>query len=124
MRRLRSDNGNLEHGVGADLSLYRRASDEIADPRTRQPHFAFRRLCRLDLDLFLDCFAAFGKWLLSGFGVWNARAQHRSNRPGRTSSSAIRAAGWGRLGGGDRGGLPSFDPQGDGFLPQSRHRLG
>ena len=40
---------------------------------------------RLDLDLFLDCFAAFGKWLLSGFGVWNARAQHRSNRPGRTS---------------------------------------
>jgi hypothetical protein len=58
---------------------------------------------RLDLDLFLDCFAAFGKWLLPGFGVWNARAQHRSNRPGRTSSSAVRAASGRRLGGGDRG---------------------
>jgi hypothetical protein len=32
MRRLQSDDGNLEHGVGANLSLCCRPS-EIADPR-------------------------------------------------------------------------------------------
>ena len=39
MRRLQSDDGSLEHGVGANLSLCCRAS-EIVEPRIRSPQLA------------------------------------------------------------------------------------